>query len=121
MIVAIAGIVRDGYQALFRAMTGLSVLEPVEDLHSALARISSNIPDLIVFDTSLGSIDGGIILSTLKQSGFTGRCLAICLNASQERHLRNLGIDATVINGIQPAELAAAVKLLALDIRQSYK
>jgi len=120
MVVAAAGLVRDGYQALFRAIAGLSVMEPEEDLQSASTGFASEIPDLIVLDTGLISTDEGKNISVLKQSGFTGRCLAICSNASQEKKLRSSGIDNVVIDGIPPAELAAAIKQLAMDIRRKY-
>jgi DNA-binding NarL/FixJ family response regulator len=117
MVVASAGVVRDGYQALFGAIDGLSVLKPEEETDSAVARLAAEKPDLVIIEAGVDTIDARSILSAARQSVATGLSLVICPNESYENIYLEFGADATVVDGIPPAELSAVVKRLAMDLR----
>ena len=118
MAAASTGVVRDGYQALFGAIDGLSVLDPADDTRSVVARLVEGKPDLMIIEAGVDTIDAQSILSAIRQLDFAVRCLVICPNESQEKTFRDLSADATAVDGIPPAELSAMVKRIAMDLRR---
>lgn len=121
MVIGTSSVLRDGYQALFGAMPGLVVLSPAEDGPTAIAKLAAERPDLVVLDSSVGVDDARAIVSAINQGSDPTRCLAICLTALQAREMQEVGVVATVVEGILPAELVAMVRRLAMNDRGEFE
>ena len=115
MVVGSPGVVRDGYQALFSAIAGVRALEPADDGPSALKRLASETPDVVILDASANTDHTMTILSTIRRTGHQARCLVICSDAVQTEAVSDCGADVAVLEGILPVELAAQVKQMAHD------
>ena len=119
LIVARAGVIRDGYQALLSAIPGVGAEEPANDGPSALARLGSDRPDLFVLDSSLGVNEITETLAHIKRSHVAIRCLVICPTETTTRQMRHCGADTAVDEGITPTRLATAMKVLVSAIQNS--
>lgn len=113
MIVGRPGVVRDGYQALFGALSWARVLEPANDGPSALKRLPDEEPDIVILDahTTDQATD---ILSAIRCAGLQSRCLVICPDVERAHVVIAAGADSAVVEGIPAMELAARARSLAV-------
>ena len=118
LVVARAGVIRDGYQALLSAIPGVGAAEPANDGPSALARLDSDSPDLFILDSSLCVNEIIETLVHIKHRRVAIRCLVICPPGTTTRKMRRFGADTAVDEGITPAHLAAALKVLVIPTNE---
>jgi len=112
LVVARPGLVRDGLQAVLSAIPGLDALEPADDGASALDRLKSHRPDLVILDSSLSEGEMCTTLRQIKGQWPDVRCLVVADTPQQGRAVEAAGADAVLVEGFSAALLSTAIKAL---------
>jgi DNA-binding NarL/FixJ family response regulator len=115
LVVARPGLVRDGLQAVLSAIPGMDALEPADDGASALDRLKSHRPDLVILDSSLSE---GAVCTTLRQIKGQWpdvRCIVVAASPQQGHAMKAAGADAMLVEGFSAALLSTAIKALLAE------
>ena len=83
LIVARPGLVRDGLQAVLSAVPGMHALEPADDGASALDRLASHRPDLVIVDSSLPEGELRATLRHIKEQHPDVCCVVVAASPQQ--------------------------------------
>ena len=121
LIVAGPGVIREGYQALLSAITGVDSLEPASDGPSATLIIDTEQPDFVILDTSLGIEETTKTLRYIRKRHRKISCLVICPDPAVVANMRKLGADMTLVEGTTPAKFSGVVRSFAQEIRNASK
>lgn len=121
LVVARPGLVRDGLQAVLSAALGMDVLEPADDGTSALDRLKSARPDVVILDSSLSRDELCTTLRQIQEQWPDVRCIVIADNPRQQREMEAAGADATLVEGFSPELLTAAIRSSLGTIRRRRK
>lgn len=119
MVVASAGVIRDGYQALFGAIDGLCVLPPADDAQSALIRIGADKPEIIVVDSSVDDAGTRRVFAFIKELHLSTRTMVISSGESPLDEISKPIANVVVIEGTSPSDLASVVKQISNEIRNT--
>ena len=112
LIVARPGLVREGLQAVLSAIPGMNALEPAGDGASALDKLASHRPDLVIVDSSLPEDELRATLRNIKDQYPDVRCVVIAASPRQARALEATGADAILVEGSSAALLSTTIKTL---------
>ena len=112
LIVARPGLVREGLQAVLSAIPGMNALEPAGDGASALDKLASHRPDLVIVDSSLPEDELRATLRNIKGQHPDVRCVVIAASPQQARALEATDADAILVEGSSAALLSTTIKTL---------
>ena len=112
LVVARPGLVREGLQAVLSAIPGMNALEPADDGASALDRLASHHPDLVIVDSSLPEDELCVTLRQIKEQYPDVRCVVVAASLQQGRALEATGADAILVEGSSAALLSTTIKAL---------
>jgi DNA-binding NarL/FixJ family response regulator len=112
LIVARPGLVRDGLQAVLSAVPGMNALEPADDGASALDRLASHRPDLVIVDSSLPEDELRATLRRIKVHHPEVRCVVVAASPLQGRALEATDADAILVEGSSAALFSTTIKAL---------
>jgi len=95
----------------------------INDGLAALEWLDENLPDLIISDIQMTKMDGDVLLSSVRQRGFTRHTPIIMLSSKQESKERikcyKLGAQDYLTKPFNPEELEELVKKNLLPIYYS--
>jgi DNA-binding NarL/FixJ family response regulator len=112
MIVAEAGRLREGLQAMLDSFPSLETVAVVDDGPSALEAIQSGRPDLIILDAHLFDDGTADLVWAIKQEGNGAQCIVVADRLGQFQLLLDAGADMVLLKGFSAAELRIAVEQL---------
>jgi DNA-binding NarL/FixJ family response regulator len=112
LIVARPGLVREGLQSVLSAIPGVNALEPAGDGASALDKLASRRPDLVIVDSSLPEDELRATLRHIKDQHPDIRCVVIAASPQQARALEATDADAILVEGSSAALLSTTIKTL---------
>ena len=115
LLVAVPGRLRDGWQALLKAMPQISDVQQADDLPSAWRTLDSQRFGLVILDA--GSFGAGAwnLLREIKASKPQCRCIVLVCNSWQEQDAWLAGADEVLLRGFTVREMFAAVVRLFLE------
>ena len=115
LLVAVPGRLRDGWQALLKAMPQISEVQQADDLPSAFRALNSQRFGLVILDAGTFGAGAWSLLGHVKDSKPQCRCIALVCNYWQERDAWFAGADEVLLRGFTAEEMFAAVKRLFLE------
>jgi DNA-binding NarL/FixJ family response regulator len=115
LLVAAPGRLRDGWQALLKAMPQISDVQQADDLPSALWALDRLGPGLVILDAGPFGAGAWYLLRQVKASKPQCRCIALVCNSWQERDAWLAGADGVLLRGFTGEEMFIAVKGLFLE------
>ena len=115
LVVARPGLVRDGLQAVLSAIPGLDALKPTDDGASALDRLKSHRPNLVILDSSLSEGELRTTLRQIKEQWTDVRCIVVADSPRQGRAMEAAGADAVLVEGSPAALLSTTIKALLVE------
>ena len=110
LVIARQGPVRDGLQAVLRALPGVIAQDPVEDEGSALDRFQEDIPGLILIDSSLPENEARAILEYAKANKPQVYCLIIVKGHLNRSGMEAAGADIVLVEGVSAERLSKTIK-----------
>lgn len=115
LVVARAGVIRDGYQTLISAIPGVEATEPADSGPSALARLEEDSQYIIILDSSLTIDETKEALAKLMLHKQKRRSLVIRPTRQEALEMVQYGADMVLVDGIKPADLVVALKTMVKD------
>ena len=115
LLVAVPGRLRDGWQALLKAMPQISNVQQADDLPSAWRALNSDRFALVILDAGPFGPGAWNLLRQVKAGKPQCRCIALVCNSWQERDAWLAGADEVLLRGFTGEEMFAAVKRLFLE------
>ena len=110
LVVARPGLVRDGLQSMLSAVPGMDALEPAHDGASALDRLKSHRPDLLILDSGLSQGELCTTLRQIKEQWPDVLCIVVADSPRQARAMKAAGADAVLVEGSSAALLSTTIK-----------
>jgi DNA-binding NarL/FixJ family response regulator len=115
LVVARPGLVRDGLQAVLSAIPGLDALKPADDGASALDRLKSHRPHLVILDSSLSEGELRTTLRQITEQWTDVRCIVVADSPRQGQAMEAAGADAVLVEGFSAALLSTTIKALLVE------
>ena len=112
LIVAQPGRLRDGMQALMRAVPRIKYVNQVDDGPSAVTEIAEHTPSLVLLDTDLPDDAAWKTLQQIKTGWPEILCILIAGTDWQRKEAKASGADAVLVKGFTLATLAETIAQL---------
>jgi DNA-binding NarL/FixJ family response regulator len=110
LIVAKSGRWRDSLQVLLRAIGGIKLLAPTENIISALSLIATYSTIVILLDFNLPDDEAWALLKQVKTDYPKARCLALIESDTQKQLVQAAGVDGTLLAGFNLEMLQVAIE-----------
>jgi DNA-binding response OmpR family regulator len=89
---------------------------------AALSAIREDVPDLVILDVLLPSLDGFVLLERIRDAGITAPVLLLTAKSTEADRLRGLqlGADDYVTKPFSPAEVVLRVEAILRRVHQGF-